>query len=113
GRRLLEIGHLPITCPDQPGMVSAVSGFLLANGADISESQQHSTDPPGGTFFLRIRFHLAALVECFDDLAAGSGELACRFPMRRQMTMAAGHPADRPTAHPKKTIVFPRREARG
>jgi formyltetrahydrofolate hydrolase len=101
-----EIGRLPTTCPGQPGIVAAVSGFLFANGANISESQQHSTDPPGGIFFLRIRSHLAALVECFDDLAAGSGELDGRFPMRRQLTMADRHPADRLIAHPNKTIVF-------
>jgi formyltetrahydrofolate deformylase len=86
-------------------MVAAVSGFPLANGANIAESQQHSIDPPGGIFFLRIRFHLAALVECFDDLAAGSGELAGRFPMRRQMTMGDRQLADRLIAHPNETIT--------
>ena len=101
-----EIGRLPITCPDQPGMVAAVSGFPLSNGANIAEPQRQSTDPPGSIFFLRIRFHLAVLAECFDGLAAGSGELAGRFPMRRQMTMADRHLADRLIAHPNETIVF-------
>ncbi len=81
-----EIGRLLITCPDRPGTVAAVSGFLFFNGANITVLQQHSTDPFGGTFFIRIQFHLAALAECFDVLAAGFGELAGRFSMRREMT---------------------------
>ena len=60
--------------------------FLFFNGASITELQQLSTDPFGGTFFIRIQFHLAALAECFDVLAAGFGELAGRFSMRREMT---------------------------
>ncbi len=101
-----EIGRLPITCPDRPGIAAAVSGFHFFNGANITKPQQHSTDMFGGTFFLRIEFHLAALAECFDDLAAGFGELAGRFSMRRQMAMTGRHLADRLIAHQNKTIVF-------
>jgi len=101
-----EIGRLLITCPDRPGTVAAVSGFLFFNGANITVPQQHSTDPFGGTFFLRIEFHRAALAECFDDLAVGFGELSGRFSMRWQMTMTGRHPADRLIAHQNKTIVF-------
>jgi len=97
GRRTLDSGHgaddcrsetgrLLITCPDRPGIAAAVSSFLFFNGASITELQQLSTDPFGGTFFIRIQFHLAALAECFDVLAAGFGELAGRFSMRREMT---------------------------
>jgi formyltetrahydrofolate deformylase len=101
-----EIGRLLIPCPDRPGIVAAVSSFLFSDGADITESQQYPTNPFGGIFFLRIEFHLAALAECFDDLAARLGELAGRFLMRWPMTMAGQHPADRLIVHQAKTIVF-------
>jgi len=88
GDRYAEIGRLLITCPHRPGIVAAVSSFLFGSGANITESQQYSTDPFGGTFFLRIEFHLPALAERFGDLARSFGELAGRFSMRWQMTRA-------------------------
>jgi formyltetrahydrofolate deformylase len=51
--------RLLITCPDRPGIVAAVSRFLFESGANITRSDQYSTDPEGGTFFLRMEFTLA------------------------------------------------------
>jgi len=48
--------RLVISCPDQTGIVAAVSQFLFAAGANITRSDQYSTDPSGGTFFLRMEF---------------------------------------------------------
>jgi formyltetrahydrofolate deformylase len=48
--------RLLVACHDGPGIVSAVSGFLHAHGANIVESSQHSSDPLGGEFFLRMEF---------------------------------------------------------
>jgi formyltetrahydrofolate deformylase len=39
--------------------VAAVSRFLFDAGANIVRSDQYSTDPSGGTFFLRMEFTLA------------------------------------------------------
>jgi formyltetrahydrofolate deformylase len=50
--------RLVVSCPDRPGIVSAVSGFLYESGANIVTSAQFSTDPVGGTFFLRTEFTL-------------------------------------------------------
>jgi formyltetrahydrofolate deformylase len=50
--------RLLISCPDQPGIVAAVSGFLFARGANIIASHQYSSDPSGGRFFLRTEFFL-------------------------------------------------------
>ena len=86
--RYADVGRLLITCPDRPGIVAAVSSFLFACGANITESQQYSTDPFGGTFFLRVEFHLDALADRFDDLLAGFAQLADRFSMRWKMTKA-------------------------
>ena len=53
--------RLLITCPDQPGIVAAVSRFLHGKGANIIHSDQHSTDPEGGRFFMRNEFYLPGL----------------------------------------------------
>ncbi len=59
-----SIARLRIRCPDQPGIVAAITGFLYHHGTNITELDQHSTDPEGGTFLLRLEFqspHLEAL----------------------------------------------------
>jgi formyltetrahydrofolate deformylase len=65
--------RLLISCPDRPGIVAAVSRFLFESGANIVRSDQYSTDPVGGTFFLRMEFALA------PDRREGLGE---RFGLR-------------------------------
>ena len=52
---------LTISCPDRRGIVAATSQFLHNHGANIIHSDQHSTDPSGGTFFMRMEFYLAGL----------------------------------------------------
>jgi formyltetrahydrofolate deformylase len=54
-------GRLLVTCPDRRGIVAAVSRFLFEQGANIVHSDQHTTDPTGGRFFLRVEFDLAGL----------------------------------------------------
>jgi formyltetrahydrofolate deformylase len=51
--------RLLISCPDRTGIISAVSGFLFEAGANIVRSDQYSTDPEGGMFFLRMEFAMA------------------------------------------------------
>ncbi len=67
----VPLARLLVTCPDQPGIVAAVSGFLRNHGANITALDQHSTDPEGGTFFLRAEFTTPHL-----DLAADALETA-------------------------------------
>jgi formyltetrahydrofolate deformylase len=50
--------RLLVDCADRPGIVAAVSRFLLEAGANIIHSDQHSSDPWGGAFFLRMEFTL-------------------------------------------------------
>ncbi|MGH8540313.1 MAG: formyltetrahydrofolate deformylase [Stenotrophobium sp.] len=64
--------RLLISCPDRPGIVAAVSGFLFEEGANIVSSHQHSTDPAGGRFFLRTEFF-------HDRLPGQEKELETRF----------------------------------
>ena len=52
------VKRLLISCADRPGIVSAVSGFLFGAGANILRSDQYTTNPEGGDFFMRMEFHL-------------------------------------------------------
>jgi formyltetrahydrofolate deformylase len=46
---------LTLSCPDRPGIVHAVSGFLAARECNILDSQQYGS-PTTSTFFLRVHF---------------------------------------------------------
>jgi formyltetrahydrofolate deformylase len=46
---------LTLRCPDRPGIVHAVSGFLLGEGGNIVASAQYG-DAETGTFFMRVQF---------------------------------------------------------
>ncbi|HVR05617.1 MAG TPA: formyltetrahydrofolate deformylase [Solirubrobacteraceae bacterium] len=77
--------RLLVGCPDRPGIVAAVSGFLFERGANIVSSHQYSSDPSGGRFFLRMEFFLA---DALDSAAAReqlresfAREVAARFAM--------------------------------
>jgi formyltetrahydrofolate deformylase len=87
--RYRDIGRLLVTCPDRPGIVAAISRFLYENGANILESQQYSTDPFGGTFFLRIEFHRDGLTDRLDEMRTGFQALSDEFSMRWRMARAA------------------------
>jgi formyltetrahydrofolate deformylase len=89
GDRYADVGRLLITCPDRPGIVAAVSEFLFRNGANITESQQYSTDPFGGTFFLRLEFHADGLAGQAAALEQRFAGLADEFSMRWRLTRAA------------------------
>ena len=58
--------RLLVTCPDKPGIISAVSTFLFNHGANITDFDQHSSDAHGGTFFLRLEFQTPDL-DCSRD----------------------------------------------
>ena len=83
-----DTGRLLVSCPDQPGIVAAVTAFLRDAGANITHSSQYSSDPEGGSFFLRLVFHGP------DPLALGdvfATEVAAPFGMQFRLTDAAEH----------------------
>ena len=71
---------LILSCPDRPGIVHAVSGFLVEHGGNIAESQQFG-DRLSGRFFMRIDFEVPGSVTA-DDLRSGFAPVAARFEMR-------------------------------
>ena len=44
---------LTLSCPDQPGIVHAVTGVITRIGGNIIQSQQFG-DPDSGLFFMRV-----------------------------------------------------------
>ncbi len=85
--------RLSVTCPDKPGIVSAVTTFLYHHGVNITELDQHSSDPYGGKFFLRLEFQTPTLDVTGDALARAFGELvAKRYDMEWWISFAAIKP---------------------
>ena len=83
-------GRLLIQCPDQPGLVSAISTFLTKAGANIVTLDQHATAEADGTFFQRTEFHLPGLPGARDGLErAFADEVADQFGMQFRLTEAA------------------------
>ncbi len=80
--------RLVISCPDRPGIVAGVSRFLYEAGANIVTSDQYSTDPEGGAFFLRMVFTIPA--ERYNGLTERFGlSVADPFEMRWRLWNAS------------------------
>ena len=85
-----ETARLLATCADRPGIVAAISNFLYERGANIITSDQYSSDPEGGSFFVRMSFRLPGIEtrkEAFE--ADFASEVAERFEMRWRFSYGA------------------------
>ncbi len=71
---------LTLSCPDRPGIVHAVSGFLLEHGGNIIEAAQYD-DRDTGLFFMRTHFEAGAK-ESAESLAQAFAPIGDRFAMR-------------------------------
>ena len=94
---------LLVTCPDRPGIVATVTGFLYNHGVNILQLDQHvseasrasgsvdaSSDADAATFFMRVAFEAppveglrSALEAAFDKVVAQ------RFGMRWRLSWSA------------------------
>ncbi|WP_409344484.1 formyltetrahydrofolate deformylase [Paenibacillus sp. MBLB4367] len=91
-----------ISCPDQPGIVAAVSRFLHEHGANIVQSDQYTMDPEGGMFFIRIEFDLNELDRRLEPLELDFAEVvADKFNMQWSISRAG---------YKKKLAVFVSKE---
>jgi formyltetrahydrofolate deformylase len=70
---------LVLSCPDRPGIVHAVSGFLVERGGNIVESQQFG-DRLTDRFFMRIDFLVDGPATA-ESLRADFAGVAARFGM--------------------------------
>ena len=73
---------LTLSCPDRPGIVHAVSGFLAERGGNIEEAAQFN-DQGTGLFFMRVQF--SSPTGDVAPLREQLGALAERFAMRWQL----------------------------
>ena len=71
---------LVLDCPDRPGIVHAVSGFLFERGGNIVESQQFF-DRLNGRFFMRIDCTLPGNDTTEESLRADFAGIAGAFEM--------------------------------
>jgi formyltetrahydrofolate deformylase len=75
--------RLLLACPDQPGLIAAVSGFLADAGLNIVDADQHSSEEE--RFFMRMAFEPApaaerkALYRRFEEEIAGPLRMDYRF----------------------------------
>jgi formyltetrahydrofolate deformylase len=90
--RFTDVGRLVVRCPDRPGIVAVLSRLLADVGANITDSQQHSSDPVGGTFTLRLEFVLKDLAEHRQHLEGALSLLARQWEMTWRLTEAAHRP---------------------
>ncbi|MFB5663796.1 formyltetrahydrofolate deformylase [Alteribacillus sp. HJP-4] len=79
--------RLLISCPDQPGIVASVSEFLYNSKANIVQSDQYTTDPEGGRFFMRIEFDLSSFDTSYPLLEKNFADIADRFQMNWRLQM--------------------------
>ena len=84
------VGRLLVSCVDGPGIVAALSRFVADRGGNIIESDQHSTDPEGGSFFMRTEFRLEGLEATGEEFErAFAEEVGEPFGMDWQMSYAS------------------------
>ena len=93
-----DTAHLLVSCPDQPGIIAAVSGLLRARGINIIQSDQYSTDPVGGDFYLRMVLHVPEIAAQLESLRA---DLEAEVAEARNMTFVLSD-----AAQPKRIALM-------
>jgi formyltetrahydrofolate deformylase len=79
---------LTLSCPDKPGIVYAVSSFLVQHSANILASQQYGqpkTESPDGRFFMRVHFSVPLPGQPLAELERGFSWVAEAFHMTWQL----------------------------
>ena len=87
---------LTLSCPDRPGIVHAVTGFLAKHNLNIVDSQQFG-DPSSKKFFMRVHFapavgSTADNIEDADQLRASFGDTAESLNMEFELSSIAQKP---------------------
>ncbi|MFE7173206.1 formyltetrahydrofolate deformylase [Streptomyces sp. NPDC057616] len=87
-------GHefvLTLSCPDQAGLVHAVTTFLVGHSGNILESQQFD-DRLQDRFFMRVHFDVSDPAHSLETLRSGFGPVAEAYRITWQL-----HDASTPT----------------
>ncbi|HEX2176355.1 MAG TPA: formyltetrahydrofolate deformylase [Nocardioidaceae bacterium] len=78
---------ITLSCMEQPGIVHAVSSFLLEHSGNICESQQFD-DRRDHRFFMRVQFDVRDPDVRVEDLRAGFARVADAFRMSWNLQVA-------------------------
>ncbi|NRB74369.1 MAG: formyltetrahydrofolate deformylase [Verrucomicrobiales bacterium] len=71
---------LLVSCPDQPGIVAAVSAFLYENQGNIVDVDQH-VDSEYGVFLMRVEWETNGFAVARDEIGSAITPLAEKFSM--------------------------------
>jgi formyltetrahydrofolate deformylase len=88
---VLDTATLLIDCPDQRGIVAAVSEFLYRHGANIVHADQHQ-DAELALFFMRVEWDLAGFTLPLDGFDAAFADIATRFAMKVRLERSSRRP---------------------
>ncbi|MEV7663752.1 formyltetrahydrofolate deformylase [Paenarthrobacter sp. NPDC089316] len=75
---------LTLDCPEGPGIVHAVSGFLLEHGCDIIDNKQFG-DRAEGHFFMRVHFASSGDDSTLDTLRSAFSPVGEKYGMNWQL----------------------------
>ena len=84
----VETTRLLLSCPDRPGIVARVAGFLADAGRNIIDADQHSTDR--ARLFMRLVFESAPPEDRDELYARFASEVAEPLSMDHRFAEAAG-----------------------
>jgi formyltetrahydrofolate deformylase len=89
--------RLLIDCPDHKGLIAAISSFIALHNGNILSADQHVSDPPNSTFFMRMEIE-------GKGFGLGRDEFDAAFaPLARQHGMNWGVGF---TDRPKRTAIL-------
>jgi formyltetrahydrofolate deformylase len=91
--------RLLLACPDRPGLIATVSGFLAENGLNIVDADQHSTAE--GRFFMRMVFDSVAPARAAELERRFAAEIAEPYEMEHRFAESS---------HRKKVAIMVSRE---
>ena len=78
---------LLVSCPDQPGIVAAVTTFVAAHGGNVIDLQQH-TDHTDGAFFQRVEIELDGVDLPRHEIGRAFEPVAERYGMQWSLRFA-------------------------
>lgn len=82
---------LLVDCPDQKGIVAAISGFLFRHNANILHADQHQ-DADVGLFLTRVEWDLKDFKLEIADFGRAFAPVAEKFHMRWRLELSAARP---------------------
>jgi formyltetrahydrofolate deformylase len=89
--------RLFIDCPDQRGLIAAISSFIALHNGNILSADEHVSDAPNGRFFMRLEIEGHGFGLARDEFDAAFSPLARQHGMRWRVSF---------TDRPKRMAVM-------